>query len=140
MNTDKWQIKIFQPTELTVQGQRPSPFFLMPSGAQSGSGYAQRLAAFELSGPGCRGVHLFFTLAFWHSLRIERVPFIDCIIFRVQVMSLYIGHHEIPTGALSALVKRSYSTFSSKHVTPLIEVRWAHATKSGAGPLRPLPT
>lgn len=38
-------------------------------------------------------------------------------------MSLYIGVHEIPRAALSALVKRSYSSFASQHVTPLVDVR-----------------
>lgn len=40
----------------------------------------------------------------------------------MKIFSLYISTSEIPTDDLRALIERSYSTFRSKDVTPLVHL------------------
>eukprot|EP00730_Choanoeca_flexa_P007340 TRINITY_DN12316_c0_g1_i6.p1 TRINITY_DN12316_c0_g1~~TRINITY_DN12316_c0_g1_i6.p1 ORF type:complete len:943 (+),score=233.23 TRINITY_DN12316_c0_g1_i6:115-2829(+) len=54
------------------------------------------------------------TIASWRGLTFQQLA--------VKVMSQFIGHNEIPTGTLTSLVERSYATFTSAHVTPLIKL------------------
>lgn len=41
----------------------------------------------------------------------------------VKILSLYISSAEVPTEDLRALVERSYSTFRSKEVVPLVKLQ-----------------
>ncbi|CCE64429.1 hypothetical protein TPHA_0H02250 [Tetrapisispora phaffii CBS 4417] len=53
------------------------------------------------------------TLKQWSKLSFQDLAF--------EIMSLYIARDEIPSEDLKALVDRSYSTFRSKDVTPLVK-------------------
>eukprot|EP00730_Choanoeca_flexa_P007337 TRINITY_DN12316_c0_g1_i12.p1 TRINITY_DN12316_c0_g1~~TRINITY_DN12316_c0_g1_i12.p1 ORF type:complete len:676 (+),score=179.52 TRINITY_DN12316_c0_g1_i12:249-2030(+) len=63
------------------------------------------------------------TIASWRGLTFQQLA--------VKVMSQFIGHNEIPTGTLTSLVERSYATFTSAHVTPLIKVKSCKLDSSG---------
>ena len=40
----------------------------------------------------------------------------------VKVMSKFIGQDEIPSAQLESIINKSYSTFSTSHVTPLVKI------------------
>eukprot|EP00054_Salpingoeca_dolichothecata_P005752 m.36021 g.36021 ORF g.36021 m.36021 type:complete len:682 (+) comp15889_c0_seq1:605-2650(+) len=49
----------------------------------------------------------------WKNLRFYELA--------TKIMTMYIDVEEIPTSTLSALLEKSYTAFSSSHVTPLVE-------------------
>ncbi len=50
----------------------------------------------------------------WRNLSFKDLAF--------QILSLYISRSEIPENDLKDIIKRSYSTFRHKDVTPLVEL------------------
>ena len=54
------------------------------------------------------------TIKSWRGLSYTELAF--------EVMSLYIGTEDISRTKLSLLIDKSYSTFDSKHVVPLVKM------------------